>query len=277
MLRIVASSERPRTRRSHAIIIPARFGSTRFPGKPLAPLCGVNGITKSLLERSWEAACGAADLDDIWIATDDRRIAEAARRFGAQVVLTSPACSNGTERCHDALAVAGIDAEIIINLQGDAPLTPPLAIEALLDTMVHAPGVAVATPMIRCSAPTIDRLLAEDRMGRTGRTTVVFDADMNALYFSTRVIPHAPNYLTRQPVYLHIGLYGYHRDALATYARLGSTGIEEAEGLEQLRFLHAGIPIRLIEVCSPPGGIWEVDNPADIPSVEAALAERHID
>ncbi len=96
----------------------------------------------------------------------DRR---AARRFGAQVVLTSPACSSRTERCHDAVAVAGIDAEIIVNLQGDAPLTPPLAIEALLDTMVQAPGIAVATPMIRCSAPTIDRLLAEDRMGRTGR------------------------------------------------------------------------------------------------------------
>ena len=276
MLRIVGGSEKSPPPQPYAIVIPARFGSTRFPGKPLVALRGVNGVAKSLIERSWEAACGAATADHVWIATDEPRIADAARRFGAQVVLTSTDCRNGTERCWDALAEAGIDADVIINLQGDAPLTPPLAIEALLNTMLETPGVRVATPMTRCSTMMADRLAVDDRAGRAGGTTVVFDGGMNALYFSRRVIPYAPERMVQPPVYLHIGLYGYRRDALESYAGLSPSPLEEAEGLEQLRFLHAGIPIRMIEVGDPPGGIWEVNHPRDIVSVEAALAERRI-
>ena len=276
MLRIVGGSARSASAQPWAIIIPARFGSTRFPGKPLVPLRGARGAAKSLIERSWDAACGAAPSNHVWIATDEPRIADAATGFGAQVVLTSSNCRNGTERCWEAVIEAGIDAEVIINLQGDAPLTPPLAVEALVETMLGTPGLHVATPMIRCSTMMADRLAMDDRAGRIGGTTVVFDAGMNALYFSRRVIPRAPERMMQPPVYLHMGLYGYRRDALETYAGLAPSPLEEVEGLEQLRFLHAGIPIRMIEVGVPPGGVWEVNNPGDVVSVEAALAERHI-
>lgn len=276
MLRIVGGSTRSPSTQRYAIIIPARFGSTRFPGKPLVPLRGAHGAAKSLIQRSWDAACRAAPSNHVWVATDEPRIADAARKFGAQVVLTSSDCRNGTERCWEAVVEAGIDAEVIINLQGDAPLTPPLAVEALVDTMLESPGLQVATPMIRCSTVMADRLVSDDRAGRVGGTTVVFDAGMNALYFSKRVIPRVPERMVQPPVHLHIGLYGYRRDALETYAGLDPSPLEEVEGLEQLRFLHAGIPVRMIEVGDPPGGIWEVNNPEDIVNVEAALAERHI-
>lgn len=276
MLRIVPGRERSAPGREYAVIIPARFGSTRFPGKPLVALRGASGRSKSLIERSWEAARGAVPIDNVWIATDDIRIEEAARGFGAQVVQTSTACRNGTERCWDAVSRAGIAADIIINLQGDAPLTPPLAVELLIGTMQDAPGLSVATPMVRCSSAMADRLLTDDRAGVVGGTTVVCDSAMNALYFSKRVIPHIPERLTPPPIYLHMGLYGYRRDALKAYATLQPTALELVEGLEQLRFLQAGIPIRMIEVGNPPGGLWEVNNPADIVSVETALAERRI-
>lgn len=277
MLRIVGDGAQAPVPRRYAIVIPARFGSTRFPGKPLVALRGANGTAKSLIERSWEAACRAACARDVWIATDEQRIAEAATQFGAQVVLTSTDCRNGTERCWDAAVAAELDADVIINLQGDAPLTPPLAVEALLETLLAAPDIPVATPMIRCSTLVADRLAADDRAGRAGGTTVVFDSGMNALYFSKRVIPRAPERMVQPPVFLHIGLYGYRRDALEAYAGLAPSPLEQVEGLEQLRFLHAGIPIRMIEVGNPPGGIWEVNHPGDIRHVEAALLERHID
>lgn len=276
MLRIVSGREGPAPGREYAVIIPARFGSSRFPGKPLVELRGASGKSKSLVERSWEAARGAVPIENIWIATDDVRIEKAAREFGAQVVQTSSSCRNGTERCWDAVSRAGIAADVIVNLQGDAPLTPPLAVELLIDTMLDAPGMNVASPMVRCSSAMADRLMADDRAGIVGGTTVVCDSSMNALYFSKRVIPYTPDRLAQPPIFLHMGLYGYRRDALAAYAGLEPTALELVEGLEQLRFLQAGIPIRMIEVGNPPGGLWEVNNPADIVSVETALAERRI-
>jgi len=271
----VASHPQPAPRL--AVIIPARFGSTRFPGKPLVTLRGVSGVARSLIERSWTAACGAVPRDQVWIATDDSRIEDAARRFGAQVVRTPSTCRNGTERCWHAVSRAGIDAEIIINLQGDAPLTPPLAVNALYGTLCEMSEIPVATPMIRCSRIMIDRLMADDRAGSAGGTTVVCDRTMTALYFSKRVIPYFPDRTDRPPVFLHMGLYGYRRAALEAYDRLAPSTLETIEGLEQLRFLDAGIPIRMIEVPEPPGGLWEVNHPVDIVRVEAALAERHIE
>ena len=276
MLKIVGGIDRsPREGRA-AIVIPARFSSSRFPGKPLATLRGAGGRIKSLVERSWDAAKAVTSVTQIWIATDDLRIADAAIAFGAKVVLTDPACRNGTERCWDAVVTASIDAEIIINLQGDAPLTPPLAIEAIIAAMRADVSLPVVTPMIRCSPLQCARLVDEANRGRVGGTTVVVDHAGNALYFSKRVIPHVPADMVDPPLYLHVGVYGYRRQALAAYAALAAPFIEGVEGLEQLRFLHAGIPVRMIEIADPPGGLWEVNNPADIVTVELALTERRL-
>lgn len=276
MLSLVGGTEIKSAKMTVAIIIPARHGSTRFPGKPLAPLRGANGTTKTLLQRSWEAATAVQRPTFVAVATDDQRIADAAEAFGAESILTSPACRNGTERCWEALTAAGFDGEIIVNFQGDAPLTPPLAVEALIDAMEADPGIQVATPMIRSSPLQLDRLLADARAGQVGGTTVVCDTVRDALYFSKRVIPYVPERTANAPVFLHMGLYAYRREALERYAALEPCAIELAEGLEQLRFLHARIPIRMIEVADPPGGLWEVNNPADIVPVEAALAARRI-
>ena len=259
-----------------AIVIPARFASSRFPGKPLVSLRGAGGAAKSLIQRSWEAACAVGGVSEVWIATDDDHIAASARSFGAQVVRTPASCRNGTERCWAALCEAGIDAEIIVNLQGDSPLTPPLAVELLIETLRVEPQVRGATPMIHCSPLQLDRLTEESRRGRAGGTTVVFDAAADALYFSKRVIPHVPERCRDAPVYFHLGAYAYRRGALAEYAQMSPSPLEIVEGLEQLRFLHCGIGVRMVEIPDPAGGIWEVNNPGDIALVEAALVERHL-
>lgn len=277
MLRIVGGSEFSRADRSVAIIIPARFGSTRFPGKSLAELRGVSGGAKSLLRRSWEAASQVNGVAEVWIATDDPRIQEAAEQFGAKVVLTRAGCRNGTERCSEAVHEAGIQSNLIVNFQGDAPLIPPLAVEALIRTMHEAPSVSVATTMVRCSPVAADCLREDERAGRSRVTTVVFDRNLNALYFSRCIIPFVPERIVRPPVYQHIGVYGYRRDILMSYPGFEPSVFEETEGLEQLRFLDAGIPIRMVEVGAPPGGVWEVNCPTDLVSVEAALVERHLD
>ncbi|MFT6228210.1 MAG: 3-deoxy-manno-octulosonate cytidylyltransferase (CMP-KDO synthetase), partial [Paracoccaceae bacterium] len=122
---------------SVAIVIPARYASSRYPGKPLVALRGANGVAKSLIRRSWDAACTARGVDRVVVATDDDRIADHARGFGAEVVMTPDTCRNGTERCAAALpALDGVD--LVVNLQGDAPLTPPWFVEALIEGMADA-------------------------------------------------------------------------------------------------------------------------------------------
>ncbi len=267
-----SSARRPYERA--VIVIPARFGSSRFPGKPLVPLRGASGEAKTLIRRTWEAAKRVAHVGDVMIATDDPRIEAEAAAFGGSVILTPTGCRNGTERCWEAVRSTDIGAGLIVNLQGDAPLTPPLAVEAVIEALLEDDRAQVVSAMIRCSPVAHARLLADQRRGTPGGTTVVFDQDRNALYFSKRVIPFVPERCIDPPVYLHLGLYGYRREALAHYAALDPGILELNEGLEQLRFLHAGIPIRMVEVPEPPGGLSEVNNPADIVPVEAALAER---
>jgi len=117
------------------ILIPARYASTRYPGKPLVMLHGKDGTAKSLIQMSWEAAQSVRGVDAIYVVTDDNRIRDAAQDFGAQVIMTDPACENGTARCAQAMAVAGIEADLVVNLQGDAPLTPAWFVEDLIAAM----------------------------------------------------------------------------------------------------------------------------------------------
>ncbi|MEM8823825.1 MAG: manno-octulosonate cytidylyltransferase [Pseudomonadota bacterium] len=255
------------------IVIPARYASTRYPGKPLARLTLPDGSSKSLIEMSWETAKSVAGVDAVFVATDDARIADAAAAFGADIVMTSPDCENGTARCADALANLDLAPDLIVNLQGDAPLTPPWFIEALVDAMAADASIAVATPVLRCDRLTYDAFLDDRRQGRVGGTTAVFDRAMNALYFSKEVLPFiAPGRrIDPIPVFHHVGVYAYRPAALARYTATPATPLERLEGLEQLRFLETGTPIRCVEVEARGRVFWELNNPEDGPRIEAAL------
>lgn len=261
-----------------AIVVPARYASTRYPGKPLVPLAGAGGVRKPLIRRSWEAACAVPGIARVVIATDDARIAAAADAFGATVAMTPEGCANGTERCAAALPALG-DVDVVVNLQGDAPLTPPHFVTGLLAAMADE-QVAVATPAIRAGPDVARRLLADQAAGRVGGTTVVTDVRGDALYFSKSVIPHVPAARLDDPalpLFLHVGVYAYRRDALLDYAAAPASALEELEGLEQLRFLDRRLPVRVVEVDATGYDIWELNNPEDLPVIEAALKRRGID
>jgi len=247
------------------IVIPARQGSTRFPGKPLAPLISRGGILRPLVEWVWRAALRAADPADVVVATDSAAIADTVAAFGGTAVMTSSDARNGTERCAEAFAVLGREADVVVNLQGDNPLVPPGYIAALLSAFADA-AVDVATPFVRCDAAMSARLRGDYAAGRIGGTCVVARQDGTAMAFSKAPIPHGAALLN-----MHIGLYAYRPAALAAYAALPVSQLELDEGLEQLRLLDAGRPVRLVEVDLPRGGLWEVNNPEDVPVVEALL------
>ncbi len=257
-------------------IIPARYASTRYPGKPLAMLRGATGVAQSLIERSWRAACEVAEFDAIHVATDDDRIADAAQGFGAKVLMTSPEARNGTERCADALAQLGDDVEMVVNLQGDAPLTPPWFLSALIAGLRADPEAAIATPILRCDGETLAAFKADRAAGRVGGTTAVVDHAMRGLYFSKEVIPYTTEAYADDaptPVFHHVGVYAYRPDALRAYPTWPVGMLETLEGLEQLRFLEAGQAVRCVEVQARGRKFWELNNPEDVPRIEAMLAD----
>jgi len=263
-----------------SILIPSRYGSTRYPGKSLAPLRGATGAVRSLIRRTWDAACQVSGIDQVVVATDDARIEAEALGFGAEVVMTSPDCTNGTERCAEALERLDGEPEIIVNLQGDAPLTPPWFVEALVAAMRARPEIAVATPVLRCDAVAMESFLADRRAGRVGATTAVFDADGRALYFSKEVLPYTGRALAEGetcPVFHHVGVYAYRPAALRRYTAMPAGPLERWEGLEQLRFMENGEDVFCVEVEARGAHFWELNNPEDVPRIERVLAERGIE
>lgn len=258
------------------ILIPARYPSVRFPGKPLAMLTGATGEARSLIRRSWDAAKSVPDIDGVYVLTDDARIAEATRAFGADVLMTSERPRNGTERCAEALDQLKDTPDVVINLQGDAPLTPPHYVEALISAMAD-PAVQMATPVLRTEPEHLQALRADRLAGRVGATTAVFKADGDALYFSKEVLPFADKaHETGLPVFHHVGCYAYRPDALLAYAALPQGTLEQAEGLEQLRFLENGTPVRCVEVEARGRAFWELNNPSDIPLIEQIMKREGI-
>lgn len=263
-----------------AVVIPARYKSSRYPAKPLAPLVGASGVAKPLIQRSWECATAIADPASVWIATDDDRIADAVRGFGGQVVMTAESCANGTERCADAIERLGIDPQVVVNLQGDAPLTPGHVVIALVDALRTTPDMAMTTPAIRCARSTYAHLVEDQAQGRVGGTTVVFGADRRALYFSKRVIPHLPPdaaALPFPPVHLHLGVYAYRPEALRRYVAMGVSELEQLEGLEQLRFLAGGVAVGVVPFDPIDWDAIELNNPTDVAPIEAILKARGIE
>jgi len=224
-------------------VIPARFSSSRFPGKVLSLIAG-----KSMLQHVYERASVARYLTSLVIATDDEHIAEAARKFGASVRMTRSDHRSGTDRVAE---VASADpAGIVVNIQGDEPLIDPAAIDAAILPLVHDADVAMCT-LKKC---------IEDPREITDPNVVkvVTDRSGDAIYFSRCPIPHGGTY------YKHIGLYGYRRDFLLAYSTLPVGPLETAERLEQLRALENGHKIRVIETEYES---WGVDTPEDLARV----------
>jgi len=261
------------------ILIPARYQSSRFPGKPLVDLRGASGSAKPLIQRSVEAARRVAGVSGVFVTTDDERIADACAGFGVGVIMTSPDCRNGTERCAEALAQLH-NPELVINFQGDALLTPPGFVEALIARMANDRDALVATPAMRLRSEEVRVLQAEEAAGRVGGTTVVTDAQGYALYFSKRLIPHLPERALdaeMSPVRLHVGVYAYRPEALEHYAATPVSELELLEGLEQLRFLAAGVRVGVVDVATPPFALRELNNPEDVAPIEQALAEAGLE
>lgn len=255
------------------IAIPARYASTRYPGKPLVVLKGPDG-DKTLIRRSWEAAVAVKGVDRVVVATDDDRIADHAAGFGAEVVMTSAACQNGTERCAEvAAALPGHD--IVVNLQGDAPLTPAWFVEDLVAGLQADPEADIATPVLRCDGRALNGFLADRRAGRVGGTTAVFGAGGRALYFSKEVIPYTGKTWADEdptPVFHHVGVYAYRPAALAAYPSWPVGPLETLEGLEQLRFLENHRKVLCVQVQARGRQFWELNNPSDVPVIEAMMA-----
>jgi len=261
---------------SVVVAIPARYESVRFPGKPLVPLRGATGESRTLVERTWAAAAAARGVDRIIVATDDARIAAHANGFGAEVMMTSPRCRNGTERCAEVLSRLTPKPALLLNVQGDAPLTPPDFVEALIDGIGEAD---VATPVLRCDWETLARFQNDRRHGRVGGTLAVMDRSMRALYFSKEIIPYADTIETEadaRTVFHHVGLYAYTPRALASYVAWPQGVLERREGLEQLRFLENGARVMCVEVEARGRPFWEVNNPVDVERIERALGEAGI-
>jgi 3-deoxy-manno-octulosonate cytidylyltransferase (CMP-KDO synthetase) len=256
------------------IAIPARYASTRYPGKPLVSLKGPDG-DKTLIRRSWEAAMSVKGVDRVVVATDDNRIADHAAAFGAEVVMTSSDAQNGTERCAEVAAkLPGYD--VVVNLQGDAPLTPAWFVEDLVKGLMADPGADIATPVLRCDGRALNGFLADRRAGRVGGTTAVFGAGMRGLYFSKEVIPYTGKTYAddaETPVFHHVGVYAYRPAALAAYPAWPIGPLETLEGLEQLRFLENGRQVLCVLVQAQGRQFWELNNPSDVAVIEAMMAE----
>lgn len=251
-----------------AVIIPARYGSTRFPGKPLADVAG-----RSLIHRVHDLAAAAAGVDRVIVATDDERIVEHVTAFGGEAVMTPESCRNGTERVHAAALALGERPDAVINLQGDAVLTPPWVIEAVVEEMRRSPDATIVTPAARLDEGSLALLREAKSAGEVGGTTVVFDVHGNALYFSKAILPYVRDAAGGAPTFRHIGLYGYRFDALERFVALPASPLELTEGLEQLRALENGMPIRVIEVDYRGRRHLAIDSPEDLRRVEALLAE----
>lgn len=258
---------------SDLIVVPARFGSTRLPGKPLLKIAG-----RTLLERVTavaQVAAAQAGECDVVVATDDERIADHARGMSVEVVLTPPALDSGSARACAAAGARPSCPGLVINLQGDAPFIPPSVVAELIDTLRR--GTAdVATPVYRLDWERLDRLRAHKATAPFSGTTCVRASDGRALWFSKTILPAIRDEAGLRtepfsPVWQHLGLYGYRMAALEWFAAAAPTSYERLEGLEQLRFLESGRTIVTIEVPPPEHALSGIDTPADLSLAEAAI------
>ena len=189
--------------------------------------------------------------------------------------MTSESCRNGTERCAAALENACLDADLVINFQGDAPLTPHWFVEDLIQAMKENPEAQMATPVLRLDHLTYEHFKTDRREGRVGGTTVVFDKNNHALYFSKEVVPFIGISKWPEgrefPVFNHVGVYAYRQSVLTNYMSWAEGALEQLEGLEQLRFLENSQKVKCVEVANRGRVFWELNNPEDVARIEGVI------
>ena len=235
-------------------IIPARYASTRFPGKPLVDIAG-----KSMIQRVYEQVKGCASLAEVIVATDDARIEEHVKSFAGNVLMTSDKHQSGTDRCAEVMnKIAGFD--IAINIQGDEPFINPLQIE-LLCALFEAENTQIGT--------LVKRIDNTEDLFKESTPKVVLNTAMEAIYFSRHTIPFQQHvahekWLENQTYFKHIGIYGYRKDVLAQIPSLPVSALEKAEGLEQLRWIENGYAIKVAETTHD---TIAVDHPSDVQNI----------
>jgi 3-deoxy-manno-octulosonate cytidylyltransferase (CMP-KDO synthetase) len=260
-----------------AIIIPARYASTRLPGKPLVLISG-----QTLLERvvrlSQAAAEGMNNVSVV-VATDDERIAQHGNELGVSVLMTPPESPSGTDRVAQAVHQMNNKPDFILNMQGDAPLTPPDFLRAMIDAFIDSPCDCV-TPVTQLTWTELDTLRKNKRTTPFSGTTAAFDKKTgNAFWFSKNIIPALRKEADlrtkgeKSPVFRHVGLYGYSLSVLEQYIKLPESHFEQLEGLEQLRLLEYGYTIRCVPVdFNGRANMSGVDSPEDIVRAEQLIA-----
>jgi 3-deoxy-manno-octulosonate cytidylyltransferase (CMP-KDO synthetase) len=243
-------------------IIPARYKSSRFEGKPLVHIMG-----KPMIQRTWEQAMKCTLLQAVVVATDDERIADCCREFAADVIMTSESCKNGTERCNEALGGLSTEYDIVVNIQGDEPLIDPVIIDGIVLALQRSPDAIYSTA--------VTALKPEDA-SNPNRVKCIVDKHGYALYFSRGLLPSNlkgspnPNY----PYLLHLGIQCYDAKFLKVYSSMPPSPLQLEEDLEQLKVLEYGYKLKVIKVDHEAHG---VDTPGDIAKVEAVMRAQHLD
>ncbi|MBC2711718.1 MAG: 3-deoxy-manno-octulosonate cytidylyltransferase [Desulfosarcina sp.] len=238
------------------VIIPSRYGSTRFDGKPLAAICG-----KPMIQWVYQRAMKASCVDSVYVATDDNRIRDAVNNFGGNVVMTSSECRSGTDRVAEAAEHLGLDmADVVVNIQGDQPLVDSRCFDAVVQPFNDDPAVKMST----LAFAIVDKREITDPKD----VKVAFDNYGNALYFSRATIPHGRDESHGYETYKHLGVYAYTREFLECFRSLEQGRLEEIEKLEQLRAMEHGHRIRVVVT---PYDSPEVDLPVDIQRIEEKM------
>jgi len=242
-------------------IIPARYNSSRFEGKPLVHIMG-----KPMIQRTWEQAMKCTLLEAVVVATDDERIAECCRGFGAFVLMTSEKCQNGTERCNEALEKLRTKYHLVVNIQGDEPLIEPVVVDGIILALQRSPDAVYSTA--------VTALKAEDACD-PNRVKCIVDKSGYALYFSRGLLPSNKKGVPDPdfPYLLHLGIQCYDTKFLKAYATMPSSPLQLQEDLEQLKVLENGYKLKVIKVDHAAHG---VDTPEDVAKVEALMRAQHL-
>jgi 3-deoxy-manno-octulosonate cytidylyltransferase (CMP-KDO synthetase) len=243
-------------------VIPARYESSRFEGKPLADICG-----KPMIQHVYERVLKSHTVSYAAVATDDQRIFEAVKNFGGNVIMTSPKNRSGTDRIAEAISTIDDieDTDIIVNVQGDQPIFEPSQIDEVAEPLVEDPTIDMTT--------LIYRIIREEEITHPNAVKVVFDRDRFAVYFSRATIPYVRKGVSEVSYYKHHGIYAYRKSFLMTFTSLEEGYLERLEALEQLRALEHGYRIKVVET---PYDSVEVDTPEELERIRKIVNERSV-